>query len=129
MCGALLELSSQARPGRNESEAGRIVIGDPDPSQDRRWNFPPLAGARSEAVAVAALVGEQPLLGQEATMAHVLDRLKANRNTSLIYFATPALSDPVNPMDGSFLALARYSKAGPLASCAPGITSVRPRSS
>ena len=103
---ALLDLSSEARPWRSEREMRNIVVGDPDLSQDRRWNFPPLAGARSEAVEVAALVGEQPLLGQEATKTHVLDRLKGNRNASLIYFATHALSDAVNPMDGSFLALA-----------------------
>ena len=103
---ALLDLSSEARPWRSEREMRSIVVGDPDLSQDRRWNFPPLAGARSEAVEVAALVGEQPLLGQEATKTHVLDRLKASRNASLIYFATHALSDAVNPMDGSFLALA-----------------------
>jgi hypothetical protein len=83
-----------------------IVVGDPDLSQDRRWNFPPLAGARSEAVEVATLVGEQALLGEDATKTHVLDRLRASRNASLIYFATHALSDAVNPMDRSFLALA-----------------------
>ena len=103
---ALLDLSSEARPWRSEREMRAIVVGDPDLSQDRRWNFPPLAGARSEAVEVAALVGERPLLGEEATKAHVLDRLRGNRNASLIYFATHALSDAVNPMDGSFLALA-----------------------
>ena len=37
---------------------------------------------------------------------HVLDRLRGSRNASLIYFATHAISDAVNPMDGSFLALA-----------------------
>ena len=51
-------------------------------------------------------MANRPLLGQEATKTHVLDRLKGNRNASLIYFATHALSDAVNPMDGSFLALA-----------------------
>jgi CHAT domain-containing protein len=103
---ALLDLSSEARPWRSEREMRAIVVGDPDLSQDRGWNFPPLAGARSEAVEVAALVGERPLLGGEATKTHVLERLLASRNASLIYFATHALSDAVNPMDGSFLALA-----------------------
>ena len=36
----------------------------------------------------------------------MLDRLKAGRDAGLIYLATHALSDAVNPMDGSFLALA-----------------------
>jgi hypothetical protein len=103
---ALLDLSSEARPWGSEREMRSIVVGDPDLSQDRRWTFPPLAGARSEAVEVTALVGEQPLLGQEATKTHVLDRLRGSRNASLIYFATHAISDAVNPMDGSFLALA-----------------------
>ena len=93
-------------PGGAGAGCSSIVVGDPDLSQDRRWNFPPLAGARSEAAEVAELVGEQPLLGQEATKTYVLDRLKAGRDASLIYLATHALSDAVNPMDGSFLALA-----------------------
>jgi CHAT domain-containing protein len=103
---ALLDLSSEAQAWTNERELRSIVVGDPDLSQDQRRNFPPLAGARSEAVEVAALVGERPLLGEEASKAHVLERLRADRNASLIYFATHALSDAVNPMDGSFLALA-----------------------
>ena len=103
---ALLGLSLETRPWRSGRGSSSIVVGDPDLSQDRRWNFPPLAGARSEAAEVAELVGEQPLLGQEATKTYVLDRLKAGRDASLIYLATHALSDAVNPMDGSFLALA-----------------------
>ena len=85
---------------------GIVARGDPDLSQDRRWNFPPLAGARSEAVEVAA-PGERPLLGgigDEDPCARPAHR--GNRNASLIYFAIHALSDAVNPMDGSFLALA-----------------------
>ena len=103
---ALLDFSLETRAWRSGHEIRSVVIGDPDLSQDRRWNFPPLPGARREAAEVAELVGEQPILGQEATKANVLDRLKAGRGASLIYFATHALSDAVNPMDGSFLALA-----------------------
>ena len=103
---ALLDLSIEVRPWSGVRDTRGVIVGDPDLAQDPRWNFPPLAGARSEAVEVAALVGEQPLLGLEASKTHVLDRLKATRNAGLIYLATHALSDAVNPMDGSFLALA-----------------------
>jgi hypothetical protein len=102
---ALLGLASDV-PAWREHELRSIIVGDPDLAQDRRWQFPPLPGARFEAMEVAALVGAQPLLGAEATKRHVLDALMAGGNANLIYFATHALSDAVNPMDGSFLALA-----------------------
>ena len=50
-------------------------------------------------------LADRRYLGTEATKAHVLERLKGSRDASLVYFATHALSDAVNPMDGSFLAL------------------------
>jgi hypothetical protein len=102
---ALLGLSLDVR-ALGDREPRSIIVGDPDLSQDRRWNFPPLPGARSEAMEVAALVGAQPLIGEEATKRRVMDQLKAGWNARLIYLATHALSDAVNPMDGSFLALA-----------------------
>jgi len=103
---ALLGLSFEARSWATDRAVRSIVVGDPDLSQDTRWNFPPLAGARSEAVEVADLIGGFPLLGQEATRTHVLDQLAHLRDANLIYLATHAMSDAVNPMDGSFLALA-----------------------
>jgi CHAT domain-containing protein len=102
---ALLDLSWDAQAGSQREMRG-VVVGDPDLSWDPRWKFPPLPGARNEAEEVAALVGAHPLLGEEATKSRVLAELKASRNASLIYLATHALSDAVNPMDGSFLALA-----------------------
>jgi hypothetical protein len=55
---------------------------------------------------VADLVGERPLLGGEATKTEVLAELARKRDAKLIYLATHAMSDAVNPMDGSFLGLA-----------------------
>ena len=101
---ALLGPSLDAQGIQREMHA--VVVGDPDLTWDRHWKFPPLPGARSEAAEVAALVGAHPLLGEEATKIHLLEELKATSNASLIYLATHALSDAVNPMDGSFLALA-----------------------
>jgi CHAT domain-containing protein len=102
---ALLGPSSDAQAGI-QREMRAVVVGDPDLSRDPHWRFPPLPGARSEAAEVAALVGAHPLLGEEATKSRVLEQLKTSWNASLIYLATHALSDAVNPMDGSFLALA-----------------------
>ena len=66
---ALLDLSVEVRPWSGVRDTRGVIVGDPDLAQDPRWSFPPLAGARSEAVEVAALVGEQPLLGPEASKA------------------------------------------------------------
>ena len=103
---ALLGLSAAGQRWESEIRMRSIVVGDPDLSGDPQWEFPPLAGARSEALEVAALFGQQPLLGQQATRTHVLDQLKRRSDAKLIYLATHAMSDAVNPMDGSFLGLA-----------------------
>ena len=68
-------------------------------------NFPPLPGARLEAQQVGKLFETRPLVGNEATKARVMSQLRAQPGPLTIYFATHAIADPVNPQDGSFLAL------------------------
>ncbi len=99
---ALLGVSSPPRPWRSEPVS--IVVGNPDlPPED----FPPLPGAQTEAVEVAELTGVKPLLGAEATKTEVIGSLREKRSDlNLIYLATHGCSDPLEPMDGSFLALA-----------------------
>jgi CHAT domain-containing protein len=103
---ALLGVSSGAIDLGERRAPRSVVIGDPAFSGDQHWRFPPLEGARAEAIEVARMVGGRPLLREEATRRRVIDELRDNRDTALIYIATHAISDAVNPMDGSFLALA-----------------------
>jgi hypothetical protein len=97
-------LQDALRPPAAQRERQRaLVIGDPDLSGDPDWQFPPLPGARTEAEAVARILRVQPLLGQQASLEIVVRRL-AERPT-VIYFATHAIADPDDPLDGGFLAL------------------------
>lgn len=84
-----------------------LVIGDPDLSGDRRWKFQPLPGARAEAETAADLLGTRAIVAKAASRKAVLAKLRRRRDWSFIYFATHGIADPVNPMDGSFLALRR----------------------
>ncbi|MEN0060690.1 MAG: CHAT domain-containing protein [Myxococcota bacterium] len=89
----------------------RLIVGDPAFPEGGPWTLPPLPGARKEALAVAEVLGEMsvdgPLVGADATHARVIAKLDRMRNRSgVIYLATHGVADPVNPMHGSFLALA-----------------------
>jgi CHAT domain-containing protein len=90
---------------RRFARGSSVVVGDPDLSQDAVWQFAALPGARSEAEFAAQAFGVAPLTGGAATFDTVRKALQSY-NLSLIYLATHGVSDAVNPMDGSFLALA-----------------------
>jgi CHAT domain len=81
-----------------------VIVGDPDLSNDARWNFPPLPGARREAEDIAKMCGATALLRESADFRAVWNALRSS-TPALIYFATHGVSDEVNPMDESFLAL------------------------
>jgi hypothetical protein len=85
-------------------KSNALIVGDPDLSGDTKWRFASLPGARQEAMTVANLVGKVALVGKDANATKVRSGL-AKGNLSLIYFATHGISDAVNPMDDSFLAL------------------------
>ena len=79
----------QDSPADYHSPTGALIVGDPEvgdviyngrPNED----FVPLPGARKEAEMIGRLLGEQPLLGKEATKQAVLQRLSS---VSLIHFA------------------------------------------
>jgi CHAT domain-containing protein len=83
-----------------------LVVGDPDLSRDPKWLFPSLPGARSEASEVGRLLGVPVLLGPAATRTAVTAAISRPDGLDLIYLATHAITDPENPQDGSFVALA-----------------------
>jgi CHAT domain-containing protein len=51
------------------------------------------------------LFGRKALVGKAATRQAVVAELNSQPSPKLIYFATHAITDTVNPQDGSFLAL------------------------
>jgi CHAT domain-containing protein len=82
-----------------------LIVGDPDLVNNPVWIFPPLSGARLEAEQVAKMFGKRALIGKEATRQAVVRDLTIRPTPKLIYFATHAISDQLNPQDDSFLAL------------------------
>lgn len=95
--------SSVARTGRS------LIVGDPDLRHDPEWRWPPLPGARREADKASLLFGTPPervLIGAAATRQKVLSSIDGYGEADIIYFATHAIADSVNPMDGGFVALA-----------------------
>ena len=90
------------------SGAERLIIGNPDLTDDRSVCWTDLPAAEREAKQVATITGGGVLLtGKDANRAEVINRLtRAKDRFQLVYFATHGVSDPENPADGSFLALA-----------------------
>lgn len=80
----------------------QTIAGDPDASGDPDWIFPRLPGAAAEARSAAVRFGTEPVLGDDATIAEVTGRLASS---AYIHIAAHGLSDPQDPIDGSFLAL------------------------
>ena len=91
-------------PPPSEARPGGLVIGDPDLSGDKRWRFGPIPAARQEAEAVSLRWSASLYVGERAKRETVLSVLSRSPG-GLVYFATHGIADPVNPMDGSFLAL------------------------
>lgn len=84
------------------------MVGDPDLSTDRLMQFSPIPASRDEALAVALKWSPSThlLIGDGADRTEVMAALAGARDDiGLVYFATHGISDGVNPMDGSFLAL------------------------
>lgn len=83
--------------------ATALIVGDPDLSNDPLYSFSPLPAAQREATEIAQMLASQPFTGEMATRRQIEKALGGL--PSIIHFATHGISDPVNPMDGSFLAL------------------------
>ena len=79
----------QDSPADYHSHTGALIVGDPDVGDviyngHLNKNFVSLPGARKEAKMIGGLLGDQPLLGKEATKQAVLQRISS---VSLIHFA------------------------------------------
>lgn len=77
------------------------IFGDPA-TQDPEWIFPRLPGAVREAERVAELTGGSALFGADATVEAVL---AAIQTADYVHIAAHGISDAVDPMEKSFLAL------------------------
>lgn len=84
-----------------------IIVGDPHPQgwSDKNWNYPPLPGARAEALDVASCLGAKALIGQDASKLNIVAMLHSQPKRGLIYLATHGIADMTNPRDASFLLL------------------------
>lgn len=86
-----------------------LVVGNPDLSTDPAYEWSDLPGAAEEAQAFAKIFGLPParlLTGKAATRERVLAAIDNYGEASIVYLATHGLANSVNPMDGSFVALA-----------------------
>ena len=100
----LFDLDQMIRPwGRLSEFQGLLVVGDPRVPATPEWRVPPLPGAAREAQMLADRASAEPLLGEAATKAAVLERMGSAR---MLYFAAHGVSDPRNPLAGGYLMLA-----------------------
>jgi len=86
-----------------------LVVGNPDLSTDPAYEWSDLPGAAEEAQTFAKVFGLPParlLTGKAATRERVLAAIDNYGEASIVYLATHGLANSVNPMDGSFVALA-----------------------
>jgi CHAT domain-containing protein len=98
---SLYELVREVRPWKHELLPA-VIVGDPDLTSIKGWEFPTLTGAKKEANAVAELLKTQPLIGKDANMETVLSKVQGAK---LLYFATHGVADSEASVDNSFLAL------------------------
>lgn len=94
-------------PIARQEQAPSLVVGNPDLSGDESWCWTDLPAAAIEAnYAASRLTGSTLLTGEQASHDAVLAMLTSETPMAVVYLATHGISDPVNPADGSFLALA-----------------------
>ncbi|MGB6117728.1 MAG: CHAT domain-containing protein [Mesorhizobium sp.] len=93
---------------RHALAGAKLLVGNPVFENVDGWILPPLPGAESEVRAVAdVFTGGRVLLGHMATRDRIMREMRRfQMDGGIAYFATHGISDPVNPMDGSFLATA-----------------------
>ena len=97
---SLGKFGDAAWSGTSQDKA--LVIGDPDLRRHSDWRFPELPGAKKEALYVANKIPGWTFLGMAATRG----ALMAHSDADVIYIASHGISDPRNPLDDGFIALA-----------------------
>lgn len=88
--------------------ARAVVVGDPDTMRDVRYSFPPLPGARAEALAVARQLAVNPqnvLIGAQASRSNVVRAINRLNGGGIVYMATHAIADARNPLTRGFVVL------------------------
>lgn len=85
----------------------KLVIGDLEHHKRKGWDFPALPATKKEVRAVATAFGISTVLtGKLATRKAIMSKLKRmTTKGGVVHFATHGVSDSVNPMDASFLAV------------------------
>jgi hypothetical protein len=94
-----------------------LLAGNPDLSGDRDFNFRPLPGAQAEVELIQQIVGaaeRRTLLGVRADLGSVVAMAKGYGSADLLFLASHAIANAVNPMDGSFVALTNGHLTGQL---------------
>ena len=87
-----------------------LIIGNPRPSNDPEWIFPNLPGAEDEAELAHATFGGTLLSREQATRDAFISDMQ---DADLIYVAAHAMSNPLGPLDESFIALAQNRLSAP----------------
>lgn len=90
--------------------AKAVVVGDPEDMRDVRFNFPPLPGARKEALAIAkqlAVDDRNVLIGADASRSNVVNAINRLNGGGIVYMATHAIADARNPLTRGFVVLDR----------------------
>ncbi len=77
---------------RTRSNGPSLVVGNPTMPIFQNTQLPDLPGAKNEAIAIGKLLNTQPLLGNQATKAAVVNQMKTS---SIIHFATHGLLNAV----------------------------------
>jgi CHAT domain-containing protein len=75
---------------RSPSNGNALIVGNPTMPIVNNIQLENLPGAESEAIAIAKIFNTQPILGQQATKAMVLQRMKT---ASIVHLATHGLLD------------------------------------
>ncbi len=79
-----------------------LVVGNPELGWDTRTQWTPIPFSEQEATSVAGYFHTSALVGSDATRTAVMRRLW---DADYIHISAHAITDAVNPMDGSFVVL------------------------
>lgn len=94
-----------------------LLVGNPDLSWNEEYRFSPLPHSKAEVEAVRELIGldgRRVFTGKDATLENVVRGCSTYASADVVYLASHAISNSVNPMDGSFVGLAEANLTGQL---------------